>query len=259
MAKGGKIKGLIGASLLIILGIFLIVDPDPQPLCYHEFADDIARLWIPNFANVISNIAYLIPGLIGLYLVHGAFMDKKKFIEPGEALPFYVVFLGSVLLAFGSGYYHLIPTNETLVADRLTMTVGFMGVLSFMICERISVKWGLKLLPVLLAIGLFSVVYWIYTEIQINLIGDRRLYGIVQFLPLGVIFYMLLAFPARYTGAKYIWLALVAYAVAKAFELLDTEVWQLAHPFISGHTLKHLVSGLGIYFLVLYIEKRRPV
>ncbi len=202
-----------------------------------------------------SNLAYLIPGLIGLYLVQGSFADRTKFRQPGEALPFYLVFAGAVLLAFGSGFYHLEPNNQTLVADRLTMTVGFMGVLGFIIAERLSVKWGLRLLPAFLALGLFSVVYWFYTEMRSA--GDLRLYGLVQFLPLAVIPVILLAFPGRYTEVKYIWLALASYAAAKAFEHFDGAVWELAQHLISGHTLKHLVSGLGIYFLVLYIRQRQ--
>jgi len=252
-----KIKLLIGFSMIVIAATYVFVGPMEQPLSYHDFADKNRHLGIPNFSNVASNLAYLIPGLMGLLLVHAGFSDQKKFIDPLEAMPFYTVFLGSVFLAFGSGYYHLIPNNETLVADRMTMTVGFMAVLAFMIAERISVPWGVKLLPSFLVAGLFSVAYWIYTELQGA--GDLRLYGLVQFLPLVAIIVMILTFPARYSGVKYIWLALATYAVAKVFEHFDAAVWALTQQLISGHTLKHLVSGLGIYFLVLYIQKREPV
>ncbi|MEE8258221.1 MAG: hypothetical protein V3R20_00870, partial [Sphingomonadales bacterium] len=252
-----KLQLLIGVSIFVILATFMFVGAIEQPLGYHDFADKNRHLGIPNFANVASNLAYLIPGLIGLFLVQGSFLDKRKFIDPLEAIPFYTVFLGSVLLAFGSGFYHLMPNNLTLVADRMTMTVGFMAVLGFMIAERISVRWGIRLLPSFLVVGLFSVAYWIYTELQGA--GDLRLYGLVQFLPLVAIAAMVLTFPARYSGVKYIWLALGTYAAAKVFEHFDALVWQGAQHLISGHTLKHLISGLGIYFLVLYIKKRDPV
>ena len=255
-----KVRWLIGISVLAIVATFAFFDAVEQCLKYHDFADGNRHFGIPNFGNVASNLAYLIPGLMGLYLVHGAFMDKEKFREPREALPYYLVFVGAVLLAFGSGFYHLDPNNQTLVADRLSMTVGLMGVLGFIIAERVSVKWGLRLLPAFLAVGLFSVVYWIYTEMQSAgdvRLGDLRLYGLVQYLPLVLIPIMLMAFPGRYTGVKYIWLALGSYAAAKIFEYFDDAVWGLAQNFISGHTVKHLVSGLGIYFLVLYIKKRQ--
>lgn len=255
MTSEDKARTLVGLGLLGIVVTFAFFGPIEQPAAYHDFADGNRHFGIPNFANVASNLAYLIPGLMGLYLVHGSFMDKRKFLDPREALAFYLVFIGSVALAFGSGHYHLIPNNETLVADRLTMTLGFMGVLGFVIAERISVKWGLWLLPALLTVGLFSVIYWIYTEMQSA--GDLRLYGLVQFLPLVAVPVMLLAFPARYSGVKFIWLALGSYAAAKLFEQLDEAIWELTQHLLSGHTLKHLVSGLGIYFLVLYIKKRQ--
>lgn len=257
MDNAGKLQLLIGGLLFVILATFMFVGATEQPLSYHDFADKNRHFGIPNFANVASNLAFLIPGLIGLFLVQGSFLDKKTFIDPLEVIPFYTVFLGSVFLAFGSGFYHLMPNNLTLVADRMTMTVGFMAVLSFMIAERISVRWGIKLLPSFLVAGLFSVAYWIYTELQGA--GDLRLYGLVQFLPLVAIAAMVLTLPARYSGVKYIWLALGATAAAKVFEHFDVAVWQGAQHLISGHTLKHLASGLGIYFLVLYIKKREPV
>ena len=49
---------------------------------------------------------------MGLHLVQDCFMDDRKFRDKREALPFFMLFLGSVLLAFGSGYYHLIPTTK---------------------------------------------------------------------------------------------------------------------------------------------------
>ena len=251
-----KLKLLIGGSLLVTLGTFFLVGPIEQPDVYHKFADTNRHLGVPNFANVVSNLAYLIPGLMGLLLVNGTFSDRSRFIDPREALPFYLVFAGSVLLAFGSGYYHLDPVDETLVADRMTMTVGFMAVLGFMIAERVSVDWGLKLLPGLLAVGLFSTVYWFYTELEGA--GDLRLYGLVQFLPLVAIAVMLLGFRARYDRVKYVWLALGSYGAAKLFEQLDHQIWDLSAHLVSGHTLKHLVSGLGIYYLVLYVRDRNP-
>ena len=188
-----KVKVLLGFAIATVIGTFVIGNPVCQPASYHDFAD--TRLWlgIPNFANVASNLAYLIPGLMGLYMVQQFLGDKTKFKDPAEAFAFYVVFLGAVFLAFGSGYYHLFPFNETLVADRLTMTVGFMGVLAFMVAERTKVEWGMQMLPWLLALGFFSVIYWIYTENTGE--GDLRLYGLVQFLPMVII-------PALYYGFR---------------------------------------------------------
>lgn len=257
MTLDARVRTLVGFSLLAAIATFVFVGPIEQPLGYHDFADGNRHLSIPNFANVASNLAYLVPGLMGLYLVHEVFGNRETFTDPREALPFYLVFSGGVLIAFGSGFYHLHPDNMTLVADRLTMIAGFIGVLSFVIAERISVRWGLKLLPVFLALGFFSVIYWIYTEMQSA--GDLRLYGLVQFLPLVAIPVMLFFFPARYNGAKYVWLTLASYAIAKLFEQFDAAIWEMTRHIVSGHTLKHLISGLGIYILVLYLRERRAL
>jgi len=56
------------------------------------------------------------------------------------------------------------PVNETLVWDRLAMTVLFMSILAIVIADRLSPKYGLRLFPLLLAVGAGTVLYWIYTE-----------------------------------------------------------------------------------------------
>lgn len=38
-----------------------------------------------------------------------------------------VLFAGVLLTSAGSTWYHLAPTNDSLVWDRLPMTLGFMG------------------------------------------------------------------------------------------------------------------------------------
>ena len=252
-----KIKVLLGFAIAAIVGTFLLVDPISQPAAYHDFADKRTWLGIPNFWNVMSNLAYLVPGIMGLHAVQSLRGDKTKFKDPAEVFPLYVVFLGAIFLGFGSGFYHLFPFNETLVADRSTMTVGFMGVLAFMVAERMSVKWGVQILPTALAIGIFSVIYWIYTE---NMgAGDLRYYGLVQFLPLVFILTLLLWFPPRYSETKYVWWAFSTYAAAKVFEHFDKDIWNMLGQNVSGHTLKHLVSGVGIYFLVLYVKRRKAL
>lgn len=257
MSVSTKFQILLGFVIAAVIGTFIFVDPVPQPPAYHDFADTRAWLGIPNFWNVMSNLAFLTPGLMGLYVVQKFHGDKIKFRDPVEVFPFYTVFLGAVFLGFGSGYYHLFPFNETLVADRSTMTVGFMGVLAFMLAERLRVKWGLQILPPALAIGIFSVIYWIFTE---NTgVGDLRLYGLVQFLPMVIILVLLLWFPPRYSGAKYIWWALGTYALAKAFEHFDKQIWDILGQSLSGHILKHIVSGIGIYFLVVYVKRRKAL
>jgi hypothetical protein len=56
-------------------------------------------------------------------------------------------------------WYHLRPTNDTLLWDRLPMTIAFMGLFSAILTEHID-RRARRALPWLLALGLGSVVYW---------------------------------------------------------------------------------------------------
>ncbi len=56
---------LIGISLLCGTGTFVFIEPIPQWLEYHQFADNRTMLGIPNALNVLSNLPFLIFGLWG--------------------------------------------------------------------------------------------------------------------------------------------------------------------------------------------------
>lgn len=134
---------------MVIAG--LLVPRAAQPLSYHPFADRRGWLGIPNFGNVASNMVFAAAGLADLwYLGGGSGETREKW--------FYVfIFLGLLLTAFGSSYYHLAPGNARLVWDRLPMTVVFMSLMAAVVAERITLPAGLALLPVFLGIGIFSV------------------------------------------------------------------------------------------------------
>src|SRR5437763_318916 len=83
---------------------------------------------------------------------------------PEEAWPYLVFFAGVALTAFGSGYYHLRPTNARLVWDRLPIAMAFMALFAAVVGERVSVRLGLALLGPLMAAGLGSVFWWTFTE-----------------------------------------------------------------------------------------------
>jgi len=111
---------------------------------------------VNNFWNVASNLPFLVVGLWGLYYVH---RYGESTCLPGLQPAYGVFFTGICLTAFGSGYYHLIPANDSLVWDRLPMTIGFAGLFSIIIGEFVSVRGGRRLLAPLLVIGIASVVY----------------------------------------------------------------------------------------------------
>ena len=100
----------------------------PQPLAYHNMADQRSWLGIPNALNVLSNLPFAVVGVMGLAAIFGSDVDRRvPFHDSWERWPYAALFAGVVLTTVGSSYYHLAPDNARLVWDRLPMTVGSWG------------------------------------------------------------------------------------------------------------------------------------
>jgi hypothetical protein len=227
----------------------------PQPQSYHDFADQRSWLGIPNFGDVASNLLFAVSGVWGLSFLFGQ-RGAERFIDPRERWAYIFVFLGLLLTAFGSGYYHLAPDNARLVWDRLPMTLAFMGLVSAMIAERVSVAVGFYLLPLLLLIGAGSVVLWWYSEARGS--GDLRSYAAVQVYAV-LILPVLLLLPPRYSHSWDFAVVFCFYVMAKMFETADRGIFSLDRHTISGHTLKHLAAGAAGFWILRMIEKRQPI
>jgi hypothetical protein len=240
--------------LAIVVGMTIataLVPRIAQDPAYHHFADQRTIFGIPHFFDVVSNAPFFFVGVWGLFVALVG--SKQMFAETSERWPYVVLFLGVILTCFGSCYYHWNPNNHTLVWDRLPIIVGFMGLLSAMIAERISLSFGIRWLPPLVLMGIASVVYWNRTELAGA--GDLRPYVLVQFGSLLVLILILILFPPKYTGGKYIGYAIGFYALAKVLELTDVPVYRFLH-IVSGHTLKHLAAATAIVWIVWMLKTR---
>lgn len=234
----------IAALAVISVLLFFFVPPIEQNVSYHQFSDTDIFFNIPNTLNVLSNVFFLIFGWMGLVQVC---KNDKLYIVSENRYAYITLFLGVTFVSFGSGYYHLNPTNLTLVWDRLPMTVGFMGLVSIIISEFISVRLGKTLLLPLLLLGGLSVFYWYITEMQGR--GDLRPYALVQFLPVVAIPIILLTHRSRFENINHYWWLILSYVLAKIFEHYD----QVIHEYIliiSGHSLKHISAAIGIYAVI---------
>jgi len=249
--------GMILAVAIGVVSVLFSFSPIAQDLNYHNFANQRSFLEIPNFADVLSNLPFLIVGLLGLRLLMKQWRESSFFSQPAEKWIWLTFFVGIALVFFGSSYYHLKPNNTSLVWDRLPMTIVFMSLFASIIAERIHYPAGIVLFPVLLILGIGSVAYWIYTEQQG--MGDLRPYLLVQFFPMLAIPLILILFPARYTGVRFLVQALGWYVLAKLFEYFDTALFELLQETISGHTLKHLASGMAVYAIFKYVKYRQKV
>ncbi len=225
----------------------LISSPLAQDPAYHVFADQRAFLGIPHFWNVSSNLAFLFVGAWGLRVT------TRRSGDPLYAA-WLTVFIGVFLTGIGSIWYHLDPGNESLFWDRLAMTIGFMGLVAVVLGEYVSTRLAMRLLPALLIFGAGSVVYWIHTE-SLGA-GDLRAYAFVQFAPLVVLPFVIIARLQRSDLGRYLFIVFLAYAVAKAAEVFDREVYS-ATQLVSGHTLKHLLAAFGLLALVVGLRRRQ--
>jgi hypothetical protein len=224
------------------------------PPSYHHFADQRTWLGIPHFGDVASNLAFLVAGLCGL-----VFLSKEssltQFVDPLERWPYRFIFLGLVLTGFGSAYYHWAPDNARLVWDRLPMIVVFMPLVAALIAERVNVKLGLWLLPLLTTVGLASVFYWRWTEVHGS--GDLRFYAAAQVYAVLALF-AAMPLPPSYTRGFDLLIVACFYLIAKICETADQQIFSLGH-IVSGHTLKHIAAGVAGLWILRMLQKRQPV
>lgn len=202
--------------------------PIAQDQSYHAFADGRALFGLPNFWDVASNIPFLLVGLYGLRRT------------PVANRPAYTTLcVGVLLVSLGSAYYHRSPSDATLLWDRLPMTVAFMGLFALLLEERVT---SLRTLPVLVALGVASALYWRET-------GDLRPYILVQFLPLLLMPVILFLFPRKFLDGRLLLVAVAFYVLAKVLETYDRQVFS-SILLVSGHTLKHLSAGVASFFVI---------
>jgi hypothetical protein len=242
-----KLWLLFVLTVLATGGIFCM-RPIAQVQAYRNFADQRIMWGISNCWNVLSNLPFVVVGVVGLATVWTARVAGLVQWMYG------VLFIGVLLTGFGSAYYHWHPGNDTLVWDRIPMTLVFMSLLAATVAELVSRRMGLGLFVPLLVVGVGSVLYWHWTELQGR--GDLRWYGLVQFYPVLFIPLVLwLFYDPAYKGAivSLVWVV-IWYVLAKGLEVLDRPIFVVIG--VSGHTLKHLAAAVSTGYLVQMFQRK---
>jgi ceramidase len=256
-AASGRGRSLILGFAVVVVVFMLAVPPIPQDLGYHEFADQRSCPGVPNCLNVASNLPFLVVGVLGFRFLarDRAPGSTPRFLTPGERQPYWLAFVGIALTGIGSAYYHWSPNNSTLFWDRLPMTIAFMALVSSVFAERVNLTVGLRLLGPLLVLGVLSTLYWHVGEMLG--MGDLRPYALVQFGALAAVPLMIWLFPPRYTGTADLVRVIGWYVLAKVFEYFDHGFFDILG--VSGHTLKHLASAVGAWWILRMLERRGPL
>lgn len=228
-------------SAIAVIACFFI-KPIPQNPAYHHFADCITLFSIPNFWNVVSNLPFVIVGIMGIVK---AISIKAYPLKPNFAW----FFAGILLTGFGSGYYHWHPDSDTLIWDRLPMTISFMSFLSIIIGEFIDGDTGKRVLYPLLVAGIASIINWVVTD-------DLRMYALVQFLPILLILIILFLSKKETAHKKYFWLIIVFYTIAKLLESYDVRIYDMTYKTVSGHALKHVAAAVAPFLFYRFLDRK---
>lgn len=241
---------LLAAAGIVPSAALAAMGPIPQDPAYHAFADGRTILGIPNFGDVVTNLPFVILGLLGAALAR-----KAVFRDPAERRILAAVFGALALTGIGSAWYHWAPDNARLVWDRAPLAAMLAGFLALTAAERIDARGGARWALPLMAFGAGSAFYWGWTESRGA--GDLRLYAMAQFLAIALALLAAILFPPKYSRTGDLLLAAAAYAGAKAAEALDRPILELTG-LVSGHTLKHLLAAAAAAILLSMILRRRP-
>jgi hypothetical protein len=247
MSGKSRLWLLLGLTVVAIVGT-LTVAPVSQAPEFHHFADRRTIWGIPNCWNVLSNLPFVAVGVAGLRAV------RKTRVSASVKWMYGVLFSGVLLTGCGSAYYLWHPDNDTLVWDRIPMTLVFMSLLAATVFELVSRRMGMGLFVPLLVLGVASVLWWHWTEVRGH--GDLRLYGLVQYYPVVFIPLLLWLFYDPAYRSAIISLAWVVawYVIAKGLEALDKPIYGFIG--ISGHTLKHLAAAGSTAYLVQMFKRK---
>lgn len=244
--------------LPLYLAALLVVDhfsaPLPQDPAYHAFADSRALFGIANFADVVSNLAILIPAMIGLIQVQ-ARDAQACFGSAFERAFATLFFLALVTIGFGSSWYHLAPDNDRLLLDRLPIALAFTSLIAWLIAERSWLRKpaALALLP-WIALGPACVLWWYIGETAGA--GDLRPY-LVLYAFAFLVPPLLMRMPSQYNRRSDYWAAYLAFVLGMLCDRFDHEIFELLGGMLSGHTLKHLLMGYAVAVLARMLHRRR--
>ena len=242
-ARWGVICGVSAAAFVVTA----LLSPIPQPQSYHHFADQRTIFGVPHGLDVLSNLTFLVSGLLGLFFV----AKFGRMTDSGTKWAFVTLFFGLVLTSVGSAYYHLAPGNQRLVFDRLPMIIAMAGCGGAVLADRFGGRAAWAIAP-LIATGLWTVYQWNASETAGH--GDLRWYSLYQGLIILTGALLLWMFPSRNQATPAFAIAVGGNLLAKLFELLDKPIYAVGG-IVSGHTLKHLSAGLAFLPLVLFIRR----
>jgi len=231
--------GLLASLLLLALTAFT-----SPSLAYNTgllFAD--ARHWhgVPNAMDVFSNLPFALLGGWGLWLLKAN--SRTQSLVCAE-----LFFIGLLLTAICSTFYHLNPDVLRLAGDRAGMAVAFAGLIGLAVGERISRRAAWPTAWFVLAGGLIAAFVHQHT-------GNVVPWALVQFGGMALVVVLALMRPVGGATGLQLYGVIVFYAIAKLLELGDHMIFEATHHMISGHSLKHMVAALAALPVIAAVQR----
>ena len=248
--KPEKYELALAGAVLALLAVALVAPALAQSAQHHHFADTRAWAWLPFAADVLSNLPFLLWGVLGLGMLARQRHGTARRVDAASHALMGLFFAGLVVTAFMSAFYHWQPDDAGLALDRLGMVVAFAGLMGLAAAGRVSARAsGLLALAVLL-LGPVSIRVWSAT-------GNVLPWAVLQFG--GMLLVLCLAWLKPLPGAPAIrwgWV-MVIYALAKGFEMADEAVFAATAQLVSGHSLKHVVASCAAWPVVFALLDHR--
>jgi hypothetical protein len=238
----GVLTGFFSLLALLFLRIWSYL-PMQDPPGYFDFADQRPFWGVPFFYNVVSNAVFMYAAIYGFSI----FVKCSSRANTAFWRPYLLMTAGVLFTAIGSSFFHLNNSPETLMWDRLPMAITFASLVVLIFTDRVSAVGTRFYLIALNAAALWTVWNISYGD------GDLRPYIVTQFGSIAAIG-LFMFFKNGIIERKYILIAFGFYAAAKVCELQDAAIMS-AFQDVSGHTLKHLLAGVGV--IALYFGIRR--
>ena len=154
-----------------------------------------------------------------------------------------ILIIHIILLAIASAYYHLNPSNDTIFMDLMMIATTSMIVL-IMFTNYTDIRGIL-----LYIYGVFSIIYWKYNN-------DLRPYMVIL---IGVPLYIIVKHYKNLNLRNFIYIIIISNIILRLSEHNDHAIYKITNNQISGHTIKHIFAGIGIFYVIIMLQKLKKI